>query len=525
MSFNTYEPCFPPCPPPCEPCCWPFPAECPHPHPTLAAFTSRTTAVCGRVQAYLIPSTPAPNADIVLDTKGTGALYRSNTSPDTNACRGPYSTDLQSNRTATRQVASGNSAVIAGGLGNIASGDYSIVGGGSGNISDTTYSTVAGGLNNFATTRLPAITTAPTVAGGENNIATGDHSSVGGGGNNHADGDYSTVAGGSGNIAGAIAFGSAFVGGGNLNMAIADSSTIAGGASNLADGTSAFVGGGTQNMAHGNSSTIAGGGGNVAGSTTATGFFSAIGGGGSNTTDGTASTIPGGFLNTTNGAYSSALGGYGLLLNNTYSSAVGTYNDDITPPAVPPPAGGYRLFMVGNGTATTRANVFSVDQKGNVRATGAIMTVPSGADFAESLESNSGEHYPYGTSVTLLPNGKIKKAEQGETPIGVVSNSAGFVCGGGDEYWQGKYERDEHGNIVLEDIPIGEDKPTLRKALKLSPNFDPSKAYIPRSQRPEWHTVGMLGFVEVLDGETIHPNWVRLHQKQAKPGKVWHLLR
>jgi hypothetical protein len=492
------------CTPCCEPCCWPFPVECPHPHP-LSAFTSGTGRDCGRTQAYLIPATPFPNADIVLDTKGTGALYRSNTFPDTNACRGNYSTDLQSNRTATTQVASGDNAVIAGGNSNTASGTTSVV------------------------------------TGGESNLADGDHSFVGGGSGNHADGSLSVVAGGSGNIAGSTTAGlavvgggggniatgaSSVVGGGSINTASGNSSTIVGGASNVADANATFIGGGTLNMTHGATSTIAGGGNNVTGSIAGAGAFSSIGGGSSNTTNGIASTIPGGFLNVTNGSYSAALGGYGLLLTDLYSAAVGAYNDPITPPTVP--TGGYRLFMIGNGIVTARTNVFSVDQAGNVRATGTFTTVPAGgADFAEYIESDSGEHYPYGTSVTLLPNGKIKRAQQGETPIGVVSNSAAFVCGGGDDYWQGKYERDEHGSIVLEDVPIDthDGETVLRKALKLSSKFDPSKVYIPRRQRPEWHAVGLLGFVEVLDGETVHPNWVRLHQKQAKPGTTWHLLR
>jgi hypothetical protein len=168
---------------------------------------------------------------------------------------------------------------------------------------------------------------------------------------------------------------------------------------------------------------------------------------------------------------------------------------------------------------------------GVVRATNFVTVPEGGADFAECFESDSGDHYLCGTVVALLPNGKIRRCQQGDVPIGVISNNAAFICGAGDEHWQGKYERDAHGRVVVEDITHeikdsnGKTITITRKAWKISPSFDPSKPYIPRQQRSEWHVVGMLGLVEVLDGETVHPNWIRLHQKRARPGTAWHLLR
>jgi|GEM_PF-2055091 len=45
---------------------------------------------------------------------------------------------------------------------------------------------------------------------------------------------------------------------------------------------------------------------------------------------------------------------------------------------------------------------------------------------------------------------------------------------------------------------------------KLNPDFDPNLDYIPRTDRPEWDTVALLGKVFILKGEQTAPNWVKL---------------
>ena len=90
--------------------------------------------------------------------------------------RGAHSTDLQTERSLTSQVASGSYSTIAGGRKNTTAAPYSIVGGGQNNLIDPL------GFNS-------------TIAGGQDNRIIGEHSVVVGGRSNKAFGDYSVVAG------------------------------------------------------------------------------------------------------------------------------------------------------------------------------------------------------------------------------------------------------------------------------------------------------------------------------------------
>ena len=73
-----------------------------------------------------------------------------------------------------------------------------------------------------------------------------------------------------------------------------------------------------------------------------------------------------------------------------------------------------------------------------------------GKDYAEMFESASGEPIAAGTSVVLEAD-KIRPAEEGEIPIGVISKSPGLVRGVYTE-WPDKYVRDEFGDYVMEEV-------------------------------------------------------------------------
>ena len=105
--------------------------------------------------------------------QGTDATYdirAANEGATAGNARGEYSVDLQTNRSAATQVASGNYSTISGGKNNSASGNYSTISGGS-NTAIGDFSTVGGGLGN---------------------TANGVRSTVGGGFSNTASGYYST---------------------------------------------------------------------------------------------------------------------------------------------------------------------------------------------------------------------------------------------------------------------------------------------------------------------------------------------
>ena len=123
--------------------------------------------------------------------QGTDATYdirAANEGATAGNARGEYSVDLQTNRSAATQVASGNYSTISGGKNNSASGNYSTISGGS-NTAIGDFSTIGGGLGNTANG------VRSTVGGGYSNTATGDYSTVSGGTDNDAIGNYSWAGG------------------------------------------------------------------------------------------------------------------------------------------------------------------------------------------------------------------------------------------------------------------------------------------------------------------------------------------
>ncbi len=119
-----------------------------------------------------------------------------------------------------------------------------------------------------------------------------------------------------------------------------------------------------------------------------------------------------------------------------------------------------------------------------------------GADYAEFFEwadGNPRDEDRRGISV-VLEGEEIRPAQPGETPIGVVS-AAPTLLGDADlGEWHGKYIRDAFGQRTGE----------------IAPDFDPNKAYTPRSQRPEWAMVGLLGKLTLRADQPTDPRWLRL---------------
>jgi len=164
--------------------------------------------------------------------------------------RGLHAVDLQSERSAATQVASGDYSVIGGGQDNTASGWWATVGGGWSNTASGGGATVGGGAYNTASGL------AATVGGGAYNTASEQAATVGGGEENTASGFAATVGGGASNNA---SFFAATVGGGDRNTASGVGATVGGGHRNTASRDLATVGGGYQNTASGDYSAIPGG--------------------------------------------------------------------------------------------------------------------------------------------------------------------------------------------------------------------------------------------------------------------------
>lgn len=157
-----------------------------------------TSAPNGTIPAVSFTATnAATNADAVIKPKGTGSILAA--IPDNTAVggdkRGINAVDLQTSRSNTNQVASGNLSVVGGGDRNRASGIQSVVSGGFECTATAQYTSVGGGNSNDATAA------GATVAGGDSNTAGGTNSTVGGGASNNASGQQAAIPGGVANSA------------------------------------------------------------------------------------------------------------------------------------------------------------------------------------------------------------------------------------------------------------------------------------------------------------------------------------
>jgi hypothetical protein len=50
---------------------------------------------------------------------------------------------------------------------------------------------------------------------------------------------------------------------------------------------------------------------------------------------------------------------------------------------------------------------------------------------------------------------------------------------------------------------------------EINPEFDNSRPYIPREERPEWHCVGLLGVLPMLKGQPVAPTWIRVKKSET----------
>lgn len=185
--------------------------------------------------------------------------------------------------------------------------------------------------------------------------------------------------------------------------------------------------------------------------------------------------------NIVNSSSNSAVFGYGhLVQSSTGATIIGQYGQVTN---------SNRAFVIGNGNTTSaRANIFEVDWNGNVTASGTI--TPSGADYAEYFEWADGnpENEDRRGMLVTLDGDKIVLAN-GDDILGVISGCASVIGNAYDLHWCGKYATDVYGGIIT--TPKGE--------RIVSPDYDPNREYIPRSKRPEWSPVGLVGRLIVRD--------------------------
>lgn len=196
------------------------------------------------------------------------------------------------------------------------------------------------------------------------------------------------------------------------------------------------------------------------------------------------------------------------------SIAVGSYNVLYTPTSTT--ASDRYYFVVGKGTGdAARANAFRVTADA---AYGVTSWKSSGADYAEMFEwwdANPNNEDRAGLFVTLEGD-RIRIANPDDDYILGIVSAAPSVCGDVyDDQWSGMFETDIFGRFIWEDVEIpadiAEDGTVIEPAhiepqQKVNSNYDHTQKYIPRSKRPEWDAVGLIGKLIAIDDYSCIPN-------------------
>lgn len=141
--------------------------------------------------------------------------------------------------------------------------------------------------------------------------------------------------------------------------------------------------------------------------------------------------------------------------------------------------------------------------------------IGGGADYAEMFETVDGNPIECGYFVTLESDW-IRKATPDDTYIlGVTSANPSFLADGGELRWHGTYLTDDWGRKIYQEtlVPAIIDQEGsviypehVENRPVINPEFDNSKTYIPRLQRPEWAPVALMGKLRVREDGTCEVN-------------------
>ncbi|OUB20858.1 hypothetical protein BK708_18455 [Bacillus thuringiensis serovar yunnanensis] len=139
----------------------------------------------------------------------------------------------------------------------------------------------------------------------------------------------------------------------------------------------------------------------------------------------------------------------------------------------------------------------------NGRGFADIAWIGGGADFAEMFETVEGQPIDVGYFVTL-DGDKIRKANSADNYIlGITSSNPSFLADSGELRWKNKFLMDKWGRLQFHDIVIPavtdqEGNVMTPKRIEVrpvvNPEYDPTREYISRLDRPEWRAVGLIGF-------------------------------
>ena len=129
-----------------------------------------------------------------------------------------------------------------------------------------------------------------------------------------------------------------------------------------------------------------------------------------------------------------------------------------------------------------------------------------GSDYAEYMEwadKNINNEDRCGRFVSLYKNGNefsdvkitLSTGDENEYIMGIVSGNPSFI-GNADMVWTKQYKTDNFGRILYDVDSNGNKTPII------NPDYNPTEEYVLRSERSEWDTIGLRGFVNTRDDGT-----------------------
>lgn len=196
---------------------------------------------------------------------------------------------------------------------------------------------------------------------------------------------------------------------------------------------------------------------------------------------------------------------------NAYQAVLGIFNSPVAGPTSLTDTSG-SVFIVGSGTGTTTdfstatssSNAFRISKAGVCYARQTWGS--TGADYAEYfewLDGNLEDEDRRGLFVTL-DNGKIRIANaDDEYILGVISSKPAILGNNPDDNWQGMYLKDAFGSLITETVEVEGGTETRHV---LNPEFNCTREYVSRENRPEWDAVGTHGQLVMVDDGTCQVN-------------------
>jgi hypothetical protein len=161
----------------------------------------------------------------------------------------------------------------------------------------------------------------------------------------------------------------------------------------------------------------------------------------------------------------------------------------------------YHFLVLTSGDLGDDEFLFRGD--GNAFADGSFSG--GGADYAEYFEwkdGNTSNEDRVGISVKLDGNMIVASSDSDNASdiIGVISGNPAVVGDSAYMKWNEKYLRDDYGRYKRD-----ENGDRIQNS-----NYDESKTYVPREDRPEWDTVGLMGKLRIKKGQRTGTNWIKM---------------